>query len=93
MAPEHFVEELNVLAARLAKGRRLAHLSRSDLATESGVDLEVVERMETGHVVPDEDRAKVLAVLAEHTTPEALHLPRPRSEALPLEWRAETSDD
>ena len=91
MGAEHFVEELDVLAARLAKGRRLAHLSRSDLATESGVEIEVVERMETGRVVPDEDQAKVLAVLAEHTTAEALHIPRPRSEAS-LEWRAQTSE-
>jgi len=91
MGAEHFVEELDVLAARLAKGRRLAHLSRSDLATESGVDLEVVERMETGRVVPDEDQAKVLAVLGEHTTAEALHIPQPRSET-PFEWRAQTSE-
>jgi len=92
MGAEHFVEELDVLAARLAKGRRLAHLSRQDLATESGVALAVVERMETGRVVPDEDRDKVLAVLAEHTTPEALHIPHPRSET-PLDWRPQSSED
>lgn len=81
MGTPQLVEDLTVLAARLHKGRRLAQMTRGELADEAGVDPEVVERMETGRVVSDEDRDSVMAVVAAHTTPTALHIPQPRTEA------------
>lgn len=79
MGTPHLVEDLTILAARLQKGRRLAQLTRGELAVEAGVDVEVVDRMETGRIVSDEDRDSVLAVVAVHTTPSALHIPQQRS--------------
>lgn len=81
MGTPHLVEDLTLLAARVQKGRRLADLTRGELAVEAGVRRDVVDRIETGRVVSDEDRESVLAVVAAHTTPTALHIPQPRSEA------------
>jgi len=81
MGTPQLVEDLTLLAARLHKGRRLAQLTRGELAVEAGVDPDVVERMETGRVVSDADRDSVMAVVALHTTPTALQIPHPRAEA------------
>jgi len=81
MGTPQLVEDLTLVAARLHKARRLAQLTRGELAVEAGVDPDVVERMETGRVVSDEDRDSVMAVVALHTTPTALKIPQPRAEA------------
>jgi len=84
MGTPHSIEDLTVLAARLQKGRRLRQLTRGELAVEAGVDIEVVDRMETGHVVSDEDREAVLAVVGAPATAAALHIPQQRTEAQSL---------
>lgn len=75
------VELLDQLASKLAKRRRLAHITRADLAFEAGVDLEVIERIETGRPVAHDDLTAVLDVVAAGRRPAQLQVPAPRGEA------------
>jgi len=76
------LQDLDQLAARIAKKRRLAHITRRDLAFEAGVALDVIERIETGRPVAHEDLIAVLDTIAAVTTAE-IRIPAPRAEQDP----------
>jgi transcriptional regulator with XRE-family HTH domain len=76
------VQILDQLAAKLAKKRRLARITRAELALEAGVDLEVVDRIEHGRPVAHDDLVAVLEVVAAGR-PIPRHVPAPRGELSP----------
>lgn len=57
-------EELTQLATRVSKKRRLARITRADLAFEAGISMETVERIESGRPVAPEDLLAVLDAIA-----------------------------
>ena len=73
------VEQLDMIAARIAKKRRLAHITRGDLAYEAGVTIEVVERIEQGRPVAHDDLLAVLHRMEELRAAE-ISVPGPRTE-------------
>ena len=79
---ENSVEYLDQIAARIAKRRRLARITRGELAFEAGVGLEVIERIETGRPVAHDDLIAVIDGI-EHRRASLVHIPTPRSESVP----------
>lgn len=77
MAVDHLIEDLTALAARVAKRRRLARLTRPGLAQEAGVPPDVVTRIENARVVSDADVYAVLGILQRHA---------PVGEPAPRQW-------
>ena len=79
---DHSIEQLDQIAARVAKQRRLAHITRGDLAFEAGGGHEVGERIETGRPVAPEDLIAVLHGIEQRREGE-LHIPAPRTDPMP----------
>ena len=77
---ENSVEYLDQIAARISKRRRLARITRGELAFEAGVGLEVIERIETGRPVAHDDLIAVIDGI-EHLRSGELHIPTPRTES------------
>jgi len=79
---ESTVVQRDQLAARLAKKRRLAHITRAGLAQEAGVGLEVIERIETGRPVAHADLVAVLDTIAnsQSRSEQPPQVPEPRLE-------------
>ena len=77
------IETLDKLATKLAKKRRLAQVTRGDLALEAEVSVDVIERIETGRPVAYEDLVAVLDTIDRAQALAGLRVPQPRTEASP----------
>ena len=86
--PENSVEQLDQIANRIAKERRLAHITRGDLAFEAGVSLEILEQIERGRPVAHEDLIAVLDVVAGARRRAETYVPQPRTESMPSQVEA-----
>jgi len=74
------VEYLDQIAARISKRRRLARITRGELAFEAGVGLDVIERIESGRPVAHDDLIAVIDGI-EHRRAGVVHVPTPRTES------------